>query len=51
MLRTQYMKERKHSEDIGTDGRQYLNTVFFKTPDDGQGNCPKHVEFHARINF
>jgi hypothetical protein len=21
-----------------------------KTPDDGQRNCPKHVEFHARIN-
>jgi len=22
-----------------------------KTPDDGQTNCPKHVEFHAKINF
>ena len=21
------------------------------TPDDGQTNCPKHVEFHARINL
>jgi hypothetical protein len=21
------------------------------TPDDGQRNCPKHVEFHARINL
>jgi hypothetical protein len=20
-----------------------------KTPDDGQRNCPKHVEFHAKI--
>jgi hypothetical protein len=22
-----------------------------KTPDDGQRNCPKHVEFHAKINL
>jgi len=22
-----------------------------KPPDDGQRNCPKHVEFHARINL
>jgi len=22
-----------------------------KTPDDGQKNCLKHVEFHARINL
>ena len=22
-----------------------------QTPDDGQANCPKHVEFHARIKF
>ena len=22
-----------------------------KTPDDGRRNCPKHVEFHARINL
>ena len=21
------------------------------TPDDGQRNCPKHVDFHAKINF
>jgi len=21
------------------------------TPDDGQTNCPKHVEFHDKINF
>jgi len=21
------------------------------TPDDGQKNCPKHVEFHAKINL
>jgi len=22
-----------------------------KTPDDGQKNYPKHVEFHAGVNF
>jgi hypothetical protein len=22
-----------------------------KTPDDGQRDCPKHVEFHDRINL
>ena len=22
-----------------------------KTPDDGQGNCPKHVEFHSKNKF
>jgi hypothetical protein len=22
-----------------------------KTPDDGQRNCPKHVEFHAKTKF
>jgi len=22
-----------------------------KTPDDGQRNCPKHVEFHAGVNM
>jgi len=22
-----------------------------KTPDDGQKNCPKHVEFHAGVNL
>jgi hypothetical protein len=25
--------------------------VRWKTPDDGQRNCPKHVEFHTRINL
>jgi hypothetical protein len=25
--------------------------VQWITPDDGQGNCPKHVEFRARINL
>jgi len=22
-----------------------------KTPDDGQANCPKHVEFNSKINL
>jgi len=22
-----------------------------QTPDDGETNCPKHVEFHAKINL
>ena len=25
--------------------------VEWKTPDDGQRNCPKHVEFRTRINL
>jgi len=25
--------------------------VQWKTPDDGQRNCPKHVEFHAGVNL
>ena len=25
--------------------------VQWKTPDDGQRNCPKHVEFRTRINL
>ena len=28
-----------------------LYTLQWKTPDDGQRNCPKHVEFRARINL
>jgi len=24
---------------------------FEKTPDDGQGNCPKHVEFYSKNKF
>jgi len=28
-----------------------LLCVQWKTPDDGQGNCPKHVEFHSRNKF
>jgi len=25
--------------------------VQWKTPDDGQRNCPKHAEFRTRINL
>ena len=25
--------------------------VQWKTPDDGQKNCPKHVEFRTKINL
>jgi hypothetical protein len=25
--------------------------LLWKTPDDGQRNCPKHVEFHSKIKF
>jgi len=25
--------------------------VRWKTPDDGQNNCPKHVEFYSKIKF
>ena len=28
-----------------------LLCVRWKTPDDGQRNCPKHVEFHSKINL
>jgi hypothetical protein len=28
-----------------------LLSVQWTTPDDGQRNCPKHVEFHSKIKF
>jgi len=28
-----------------------LLCVQWKTPDDGQRNCPKHAEFHSKINL
>jgi hypothetical protein len=28
-----------------------LLCVQWKTPDDGQRNCPKHVEFHSKNTF
>jgi hypothetical protein len=28
-----------------------LLSVRWETPDDGQRNCPKHVEFHSKIKF
>jgi hypothetical protein len=32
-------------------GRIPLLCVQWKTPDDGQRNCPKHVEFHSKIRL
>jgi hypothetical protein len=31
--------------------RAPLLCVQWKTPDDGQRKCPKHVEFHSKIKF
>ena len=28
-----------------------VTNVQWKTPDDGQRDCPKHVEFRTRINL
>jgi hypothetical protein len=28
-----------------------LLSVRWETPDDGQRNCPKYVEFHSKIKF
>ena len=28
-----------------------LSCVQWKTPDDGQSNCPKHVEFYSKNKF
>jgi len=28
-----------------------LLCVQWKTPDDGQRNCPKHIDFHSKNNF
>ena len=38
----------KQSQD-GTDGT--VPNVQWKTPDDGQRRCPKHVEFYDRIRI
>jgi len=38
------MTASKQSQDV-------LPNVQWKTPDDGQKRCPKHVEFYNRINF
>jgi len=46
---------RKLSEnlyDIYHCGMAYTIAVLqWKSPDDGQRNCPKHVEFHSKINL
>jgi hypothetical protein len=28
-----------------------MPNVQYKTPDDGQRSCPKHVEFYDRVNL
>jgi len=28
-----------------------MPNVQYKTPDDGQGSCPKHVQFYDRIKL
>jgi len=28
-----------------------IRTEFHPDPDDGQRNCPKHVEFYSKNNF
>ena len=40
--------------DRRTVRKMYLYVLLciqWKTPDDGQGNCPKHVEFCSRNKF
>jgi hypothetical protein len=31
--------------------RSFSLCVQWETPDDGQRNCPKHVEFHSKNKF
>jgi hypothetical protein len=33
------------------DGTAAVPNVQKKTPDDGQRECPKHVDFYNRINL
>jgi len=30
---------------------RFADDVQWKTPDDGQRNCPKHVEFYSKNKF
>jgi len=34
-----------------TVSKQSQDGTEYKTPDDGQRRCPKHVEFYNRINL
>jgi len=36
---------------VSDDRFQAVPNVQWKTPDDGQRRCPKHVEFYNRINL
>ena len=36
---------------VHTANLYVLLCVQWKTPDDGQRNCPKHVEFHSKNKF
>ena len=40
---------RKRSENLYDICHWCVNSE--KTPDDGQRNCPKHVEFHSKNKF
>jgi hypothetical protein len=31
--------------------RQFASRIRMELPDDGQRNCPKHVEFHSKNKF
>ena len=45
----------EHSDPVRQMSSNIYNTpllcVQWKTPDDGQRNCPKHVEFHSKNKF
>jgi len=38
----------EHISDLVSDQDHRLQCVQWKTPDDGQRKCPKHVEFHSK---
>jgi len=40
-----------HHQEFLLYTQQWYVSYSKKTPDDGQRNCPKHVEFIAKINF
>ena len=33
------------------DVKRSIFQIYFWTPDDGQRNCPKHVEFYSKNKF
>jgi len=40
-----------HVSDSSSVHHQDFFSVQWKTPDDGQRNCPKHVEFYSKNKF